>query len=107
MQSTARDFWKMVYDSKCGVIVSTGGGWRGEETSCVGVCRYNCVCLSTGGVLPVLAQQWHTHLWRVHSGDTGGEDVQSILFEVFWSTQCQGKSLLFSNNQTMYTLLEW
>ena len=42
MESTARDFWKMVHDKKCGVIVmlsdlveggevGRGGGWVGEE----------------------------------------------------------------------------
>ena len=52
-----------------------------------------CVSLSTGSVLPVLAQQWHTDLWRVHSGDTGGGNVPRILCEVFWSIQCQGNKV--------------
>ena len=58
--------------------------------------------LSTGGVLPVLAQQWHTDLWRVHSGDIGGGEFPRIFSEVFWSTEHQGnnlKSLSSSNNK--------
>ena len=41
------------------------------------VCVVCCgVCVSTGGVLPVLAQPWLQDLWRVHSGATGrGETV--------------------------------
>ena len=65
----------------------------------VGVCRCDCVSLSTGGVLPLLAQQWHTDLWRVHSGGTGGGEFPRILSEVFWSIECQVKSLSSSTEQ--------
>ena len=58
---------------------------RKVERLAVLVCADAIVSLSTGGVLPVLAQQWHTDLWRVHSGDTGGGNVPRILSEVFWS----------------------
>ena len=57
------------------------------------------VPLFTGGVLPVLAHQWHTDLWRVHSGDAGGGNVPRILSEVFWSIECQGNSLSSSMKQ--------
>ena len=47
--------------------VCTGGYVRVRCDLCV-------VCVSTGGVLPVLAQQWHRDPWRVHSGATGRGD---------------------------------
>ena len=71
------------------------------------VCGDMIVSLSTGGVLSVLAQLWHTDLWSVHSGDTGGGEVRRILSEVFWSIECHGKSLSSSYSQTMSTFLEW
>ena len=38
MESTARDFWKMVYDRKCGVIVMLCDLVEGGKVLCVCVC---------------------------------------------------------------------
>ena len=59
--------------------MSTDGGWKGIAML---LGADMIVSLSTGGVLPVLAQQWHTDLWRIHSGDTGGGEIRRVLSEV-------------------------
>ena len=53
MQSTARDFWKVIYDKKCGVIVMLCNLMEdGKVTSvcvnmCLCVCVYVCACVHT------------------------------------------------------------
>ena len=62
MQSTARDFWKMIHDRKCGVVVMLSdlveAGKVGRSALAVVACSDVSLCLSptAGGVLPVLAQ---------------------------------------------------
>ena len=58
MQSTTRDFWKMLHDKKCSVIVMLsdlveGGQVRMVVTS--GTLTIPCLPMHPGGVLPVLA----------------------------------------------------
>ena len=68
MQSTARDFWKMVYDRKCGVIVTLcelmeAGKVCIYEITCA-ICLTVSMCVA-GGVLSILAQNWLSDIWRV------------------------------------------
>ena len=74
MQSTARDFWKMIHDRKCGVVVILSdlveAGKVGRSALAVVACSDVSLC----AFLPlqevcyqyILAQQWHSQHWRVH-----------------------------------------
>ena len=80
MKSTARDFWKMVTDRKCRVIVMLSGLVEGGEvriTATLSSTR-ECLLVFPGGMLPVLAQQWHTKVWRVQSGCPGGGEAAGL-----------------------------
>ena len=46
----------------------------------------------SGGVLPVLAQQWITEVWGVHSGDSGGGGTAGLCVEDFKCSACQGQN---------------
>ena len=56
-----------------------------------------CVCHSlssySGGVLPILAQQWITEVWGVHSGDSGGGGTAGLCVEDFKCSACQGQNM--------------
>ena len=53
----------------------------------------------SGGVLPVLAQQWITEVWGVHSGDSGGGGTAGLCTEDFKCSAPQGQ-----NTAKLYTL---
>ena len=60
MKSTCRDFWKMVYDRECGVIVMLSdlvenGEVGRTEVAHAAVQSLNHYHITAGGVLPVLA----------------------------------------------------
>ena len=63
MKSTCRDFWKMVYERECGVIVmlsdlvENGEVGRTELAGCPYTAVQSCSLyhFTVGGVLPVLA----------------------------------------------------
>ena len=46
MQSTVRDFWKVIYDKKCGVIVMLCDLREDGKVTSVCVCVCVCVCVS-------------------------------------------------------------
>ena len=86
MQSTARDFWKMVHDRKSGVIVMLsdlveGGQVRMVAISATRVATCHSLSPHPRGVLPVLAQHWVTEVWGVHSGAPGGGEVAGLCAE--------------------------
>ena len=45
----------------------------------------------SGGVLPILAQQWITEVWGVHSGDPGGGGTAGLCAEDFKCSALQGQ----------------
>ena len=63
MKSTCRDFWKMVYERECGVIVMLSDLVENGEVGRNELQRLNMLAVqscsyyhfTTGGVLPVLA----------------------------------------------------
>ena len=78
MKSTCQDFWKMVYERECGVIVMLSDLVESGEVG-LNWALYRLLILHavqswshfpfTGGVLPVLAFWWYqggTEVWGVH-----------------------------------------
>ena len=60
MKSTCRDFWKMVYERECGVIVMLSdlvenGEVGRTELQRLPILLFSYCHFTTGGVLPVLA----------------------------------------------------
>ena len=85
MQSTARDFWKIACDRKCGVLVMlcdlVETGKVGGYTAVLLWCSWHvCVYVCAGDMPPVLAVQWHPHSWRVHCGTDPGRKALWILY---------------------------
>ena len=46
----------------------------------------------SGGVLPILAHQWITEVWEVHSGDPGGGEAAGPCAEDFKCSAPQGQN---------------
>ena len=67
-----------------------------------------CVCHSlssySGGVLPILAQQWITEVWGVHSGDSGGGGTAGLCVEDVKSSAPKGQSTGYA---LRYTITEY
>ena len=55
----------------------------------------------SGGVLPILAQQWITEVWRVHSGDPGGGEAAGLCAEDVKSSAPQGQSRAYALRHTI------
>ena len=84
MQSTARDFWKIVHDRKCGVIVMLSDVVEGGQVRMVATLAMHLfLSPHPGGVLPVLAKHWVTEVWRIHSGAPGGGEAAGLCAEDF------------------------
>ena len=68
----------------------------------------DCVCHSlssySGGVLPILAQQWITEVWGVHIGDSGGGEAAGLCVEDYKCSACQGQSRAYA---LRYTITEY
>ena len=46
----------------------------------------------SGGVLPILAQQWIAEVWEVHSGDPGRGEAAGFCAEDFKCSAPQGQN---------------
>ena len=70
----------------------------------------DCVCHSlssySGGVLPILAQQWITEVWGVHSGDSGGGGTAGLCAEDFTCSAPQGQNTA-KLNALRLTIIEY
>ena len=68
MESTARDFWKMVHDRKCGVIVMLCDLVEDGQVQqlYVGLSYYHYTGLA-GDMLSVLASDWTDTICGLHS----------------------------------------
>ena len=87
----------MVYDRECKVIVmlsdlvEVGQVKYYSNMSQQGVvCTFHALFYHSGGVLPILAQQWITEVRGVHSGDPGGGGTAGFCAEDFKCSACQG-----------------
>ena len=102
----------MVYDRKCKVIVMLSDLVEGGQVR-ITIAR-GCMCFMlwfiihlvyhSGGVLPILAQQWITEVWGVHSGDSGGGGTAGLCVEDFKCSACQGQSRAYA---LRYTITEY
>ena len=74
MESTARDFWKMVHDRKCGVIVMLCDLVEDKQVATLYiVIAIVYVIKSTGDMLPVLASDGTDSVCGLHSRSDGGK----------------------------------
>ena len=56
------------------------------------VCGVYAMFHHSGGVLPILAQQWIAEVWGVHSGDLGGGEAAGLCAEDFKCSAPQGQN---------------
>ena len=68
------------------------------------VCTFHALFYHSGGVLPILAQQWITEVWGVHSGDSGGGGTAGLCAEDFKCPACQSQSRAYA---LRYTITEY
>ena len=53
---------------------------------------FHALLYHSGVVLPILAQQWITEVWGVHSGYSGGGEAAGLCAEDFKCSAPQGQS---------------
>ena len=52
---------------------------------------FHALFYHSGGMLPILAQQWITEVWGVHSGNSGGGGTAGLCVEDFKCSARQGQ----------------